>query len=111
MDFKCESPIDNLLFKLLVGKIYLKNNSEMNYSYPLQKILDLKLECGDKEFALIQYKTLLPFFNKYIRVTQEDIYELSYKELYVLSQIAIYFHELEYDGIVGFCIPNNEEFR
>lgn len=111
MDFKCESPIDNLLFKLLVGEIHLKNNAKMNYSYPLQKILDLKLESGDKEFALIQYKTLLPFFNKYIKVTEEDLYQLSYEELYVLSQIAIYLHELEYDDIVNFCIPNDEEFR
>lgn len=111
MDFKCESPIDNLLFKLLVGEIYLKNNAKMNYSYPLQKILDLKLESGDKEFALIQYKTLLPFFNKYIKVTEEDLYQLSYEELYVLSQIAIYLHELEYNDIVNFCIPNDEEFR
>ena len=111
MDFKCESPIDNLLFKLLVGEIHLKNNVKMNYSYPLQKILDLKLESGDKEFALIQYKTLLPFFNKYIKVTEEDLYQLSYEELYVLSQIAIYLHELEYNDIVNFCIPNDEEFR
>lgn len=111
MDFKCESPIDNLLFKLLVGEIHLKNNAKMNYSYPLQKILDLKLESGDKEFALIQYKTLLPFFNKYIKVTEEDLYQLSYEELYVLSQIAIYLHELEYNDIVNFCIPNDEEFR
>ncbi len=111
MDFKCESPIDNLLFKLLVGEIHLKNNAKMNYSYPLQKILDLKLESGDKEFALIQYKTLLPFFNKYIKVTEEDLYQLSYEELYVLSQIAIYLHELEYNDIVDFCIPNDEEFR
>lgn len=111
MDFKCESPIDNLLFKLLVGEIHLKNNAKMNYSYPLQKILDLKLESGDKEFALIQYKTLLPFFNKYIKVTEEDLYQLSYEELYVLSQIAIYLHELEYNEIVDFCIPNDEEFR
>lgn len=111
MDFKCESPIDNLLFKLLVGEIHLKNNAKMNYSYPLQKILDLKFESGDKEFALIQYKTLLPFFNKYIKVTEEDLYQLSYEELYVLSQIAIYLHELEYNDIVDFCIPNDEEFR
>lgn len=111
MDFKCESTIDNLLFKLLVGEIHLKNNAKMNYSYPLQKILDLKLESGDKEFALIQYKTLLPFFNKYIKVTEEDLYQLSYEELYVLSQIAIYLHELEYNDIVNFCIPNDEEFR
>ena len=111
MDFKCESPIDNLLFKLLVGEIHLKNNAKMNYSYPLQKILDLKLESGDKEFALIQYKTLLPFFNKYIKVTEKDLYQLSYEELYVLSQIAIYLHELEYNDIVNFCIPNDEEFR
>ena len=111
MDFKCESPIDNLLFKLLVGEIHLKNNAKMNYSYPLQKILDLKLESGDKEFALIQYKTLLPFFNKYIKVTEEDLYQFSYEELYVLSQIAIYLHELEYNDIVNFCIPNDEEFR
>ena len=111
MDFKCESPIDNLLFKLLVGEIHLKNNAKMNYSYPLQKILDLKLESGDKEFALIQYKTLLPFFNKYIKVTEEDLYQLSYEELYVLSQIAIYLHELEYNDIVNFCLPNDEEFR
>lgn len=111
MDFKCESPIDNLLFKLLVGEIHLKNNAKMNYSYPLQKILDLKLESGDKKFALIQYKTLLPFFNKYIKVTEEDLYQLSYEELYVLSQIAIYLHELEYNDIVNFCIPNDEEFR
>ena len=111
MDFKCESPIDNLLFKLLVGEIHLKNNAKMNYSYPLQKILDLKLESGDKEFALIQYKTLLPFFNKYIKVTEEDLYQLSYEELYILSQIALYLHELEYNDIVNFCIPNDEEFR
>lgn len=111
MDFKCESPIDNLLFKLLVGEIHLKNNYEMNYSYPLQKILELKLDSGDKEFALIQYKTLLPFFNKYVKITEKDLYKLSYEELYVLSQIAIYLHELEYDDIVSFCIPNNEEFR
>ena len=111
MDFKCESPIDNLLFKLLVGEIHLKNNAKMNYTYPLQKILELKLESGDKEFALIQYKTLLPFFNKYIKVTEEDLYQLSYEELYVLSQISIYLHELEYNDIVNFCIPNDEEFR
>lgn len=111
MDFKCESPIDNLLFKLLVGEIHLKNNDKMNYTYPLQKILELKLESGDKKFALIQYKTLLPFFNKYIKVTEEDLYQLSYEELYVLSQIAIYLHELEYNDIVNFCIPNDEEFR
>lgn len=111
MDFKCESPIDNLLFKLLVGEIHIKNNAKMNYSYPLQKILDLKLESGDKEFALIKYKTLLPFFNKYIKVTEEDLYQLSYEELYVLSQIAIYLHELEYNDIVNFCIPNDKEFR
>lgn len=111
MDFKCESPIDNLLFKLLVGEIHLKNNAKMNYTNPLQKILELKLESGDKEFALIQYKTLLPFFNKYIKVTEEDLYQLSYEELYVLSQISIYLHELEYNDIVNFCIPNDEEFR
>ena len=111
MDFKCESPIDNLLFKLLVGEIHFKNTIETNYNYPLQKILDLKLASADKRFALIQYKTLLPFFNKYIKVTDKDLHVLSYEELYVLSQVAIYFHELEYKDVVNFCIPNNEDFR
>ena len=111
MDFKCESPIDNLLSKLLVGEIHLKNNAQMNYTYPLQKILELKLESGDKEYALIQYRTLIPFFNKYVKVTEEDMCYLSYEELYVLSQIAIYLHELEYEDIVNRCIPIDDMFR
>ena len=111
MDFKCVAPIDNLMSRLLVGKIHLENSIKMNYTYPLQKILDLKLENGDKEFALIQYKTLLPFFNKYIKVEEKDLHFLKHKELYVLSQIAIYLHELEYDNIISYCIPNNKQFR
>lgn len=111
MDFRCESPIDNLLFELLVGEIHLENNSEMNYTYPLQKILELKQVSGDKEFALSQYKILLPFFNKYIKVTDKDLHNLSYEELYVLSQVAIYLHELEYKDVVNLCIPHKEDFR
>ena len=111
MDFNCRTPIDDLPNQLLLGNIYFKNNGEINYSYPLQKIIQLKLESGDKLFALSQYKVLMDFFNKYVYITEEDMYSLSYDELYVLSQIALYMHELENDGLVNKLIPNDEKYR
>lgn len=111
MDFKCESPIDNLMWELLVGKIYKKNTMEMNYSYPLSKIIELNSDYGDKHYAIMMYKELLPFFNNYITVTKNDLSTLSYNELYILSQIAIYFHELENDGLINKYIPKTEIFR
>lgn len=111
MDFKCESPIDNLMWELLVGKIYKKNTMEMNYSYPLSKIIELKSGYGDKHYAIMMYKELLPFFNNYITVTKNDLSTLSYNELYILSQIAIYLHELENDGLINKYISKTEIFR
>lgn len=111
IDFKCKSPIDNLLYELLVGKIYIEKTYEMNYSYPLSKIMELHQESGDKIYAKTMHKELLLFFNNYIEVTEEDLQRLSNEELYVLSQVAIYLHELDNDGTINKYIPAGEVYR
>lgn len=111
MDFNCESPMDNLIGKLLIGEIYLEDTYDMNYNYPLSKILELNEQSGDRVFAKMMYKQLIPFFKKYIVINEEKLLYLSDKELYVLSQIAIYFHELENDGLINKYIPNTGEYR
>ena len=57
------------------------------------------------------YKLLLGVFEKYISVTEEDLHKLDYYELYVLSQIALYFHALEFDNIINELIPDTDYYR
>ena len=108
MDFNCISPFDRLINEILVGNIYYKDN---NYHYPLSKILYLKQTTGEKSWGLSMYKLLLGVFEKYISVTEEDLHKLDYYELYVLSQIALYFHALEFDNIINELIPDTDYYR
>lgn len=62
MDFNCKSPFDRLIGKLLLGKIYFKDE---NYHYSLSKILYLKESNGNREFGLSMYRCLLNVFEKY----------------------------------------------
>ena len=108
MDFNCRSPFDRLIGELLLGEIYFKDD---NYHYPLSKILYLKESTGDKNFGLSMYKCLLSVFEKYVDVSEDDLYQLDYYELYVLSQIALYFHALDYDNDISRYIPNQDMYR
>lgn len=108
MDFNCISPFDRLINEILVGDIYYKDD---NYHYPLSKILYLKQTTGEKSWGLSMYKLLLGVFEKYISVTEEDLHKLDYYELYVLSQIALYFHALEFDNIINELIPDTDYYR
>ncbi len=108
MDFNCISPFDRLIGDLLLGEIYLK---DANYRYPLGKIIYLKESNGEKKFGLGMYRCLLNVFERYVEVSEEDLSKLSYYELYVLSQIALYFHALEYDNNISKLIPNQIEYR
>lgn len=108
MDFNCKSLFDKLIGELLLGEIYFKDD---NYHYPLSKILYLKESTGDKEFGLSMYRCLLNVFEKYIEVSEEDLHKLDYYELYVLSQIALYIHALEYDNVINKLIPKNDNYR
>lgn len=108
MDFNCISSFDRLLGELLLGSIYFNDD---NYHYPLSKILYLKEKTGDKTFGLSMYKHLLNVFAKYVEVSEEDLHKLSYYELYVLSQVALYFHALDFDNIINRFIPNKEDYR
>lgn len=108
MDFDCISPFDRVICELLLGRIYYKDN---DYHYPLSKILYLKEKTGDKTFGLSMYKHLLNVFSKYVDVSEEDLHKLSYYELYVLSQVALYFHALDFDNIINRFIPNDENYR
>lgn len=108
MDFDCISPFDRVIGELLLGRIYYKDN---DYHYPLSKILYLKEKTGDKVFGLSMYKCLLNVFAKYVEVSEDDLYQLDYYELYVLSQIALYFHALDYDNDISRYIPNQDVYR
>lgn len=108
MDFDCISPFDKVIGELLLGRIYYKDN---DYHYPLSKILYLKEKTVDKVLGLSMYNCLLNLFAKYVEVSEEDLHKLSYNELYVLSQIALYFHALDFDSIINRFIPNNENYR
>ena len=108
MDYDCISPFDRMISELLLGRIYYKDK---DYHYPLSKILYLKEKAGDKTFGLIMYKDLLNVFEKYVEVTEEDLHRLCYHELYVLSQVALYFHALDFDSIINRFIPNKKDYR
>ena len=108
MDFNCISQFDRLLRELLLGNIYFKDD---NYHYPLSKIVYLKEDSGDKSWGLVQYKALLKVFEQYVDISINDLYVLSYHELYVLAQIALYFHALEFDNIISRMIPNTDDYR
>lgn len=110
MDFECNSLCDNLLSDLLLGKIYEKKEG-IDYSYYQGKILYLKYE-GDKSYAMTCYKELIPFYKNYINIPSiNDFLGYSYNELYILSQIATYFHELENDGLINKIIPKTKDYR
>lgn len=112
MDFKGNSLSDNLLSNLLLGKIYVKNQDGSSYSYYQSKILYLKDNYpGDKHYAFICYKELVSIFSKYIDISEEFLNEYTANELYILSQIATYFHELENKGLINIIIPNTDTYR
>lgn len=108
MDFNCNSPIDQLLGDLLLGNIYFDDD---NYHYPLSKILYLKEETGDKMWGIKMYKLLLSVFKKYIDISERDLYNLEYNELYILSQIALYHHALEFECNINYMIPDSDNYR
>lgn len=108
MDFNCISEFDCLIDELLLGKIYF---DDKDYRYPLSKIVYLNENVSDKSIAFIMYKELIPVFKKYVSLETDDLYKLNPKELYVLSQIALYFHALKYPNIINSLIPNNNKYR
>lgn len=108
MDFDCTSPFDALLGKLLLGHIYYKDK---DYHYPLEKILYLKEKTGDKRFGVIMYKSILEVFQRYVNISEKELTISNSEELYLLSQIALYFHALEFENIVNSLIPNNKQYR
>ena len=111
MDFKCNSICDSLVSDLLQGKIYEQNDGGIDYSYYQGKISDLKFD-GNKSYSMACYKELIPFYKKYINISSKnDFLGYSCKELYILSQIAIYFHELENDGVINKIIPKTKDYR
>lgn len=108
MDFNCTSPFDALLGKLLVGHIYYKDK---DYHYPLEKILYLKEKMGEKRFGIIMYKSILEVFQRYVDISEKEVTDNNAKELYLLSQIALYFHSLEFKNIISSLIPNTKQYR
>jgi len=108
MDSSCMSPYDRLLDDLLYGKIYIDDAS---YCYPLEKIAYLKEDKKNMIFELEQYIKLLSIFQNYIDICENDIFILSFQELYYLSRIALYLHALEYNCVISYCIPNTCIYR
>lgn len=112
MDFKGNSICDNLLSNLLLGKIYVEKQDGCGYSYYQSKILYLK-DCypDDNYYGRICYKELLPIFSKYVNISENDLCNYTNNDLYILSQVATYFHELENKGLINKLIPNTEDYR
>ncbi len=110
MDYNCLSFFDKLIEKLLLGSVYLKDG-KIDYNYYLSKVIYLNEKHGDKIYALSMYKLLLPFFQQYVEITEDDLRRLNYHELYVISQIALYMHALEYDSIINKLIPDSVDYR
>lgn len=112
MDFKGNSICDNLLSNLLLGKIYVEKQDGCGYSYYQSKILYLK-DCypDDNYYGRICYKELLPIFSKYVNISENDLCNYTSNDLYILSQVATYFHELENKGLINKLIPNTEDYR
>lgn len=108
MDFNCISPFDHLVNDLLIGKIYDKDD---NYHYPLSKILYLKDDLSDCFFAIRMYNSLLKIFQRYIDISEDDLNCISHYELFVLAQIALYFHALENKSVVSSFIPQTSKYR
>lgn len=112
LDYKCNSICDNLLLNLLLGKIYEEKKEGCSYSYYQEKICYLKDEYEEnKEYAISCFKELMPVFKNYIDLSIDNLIEYSYNDLYILSQIATYFHGLENDEIINKIIPNNDDYR
>lgn len=112
MDFKGNSLSDNLLSNLLFGKIYIKNQDGSSYSYYQSKILYLKdNNLDEKYYAFICFKELISVFSRYIDISEDKLNEYTANELYILSQIATYFHELENKGLINMIIPNTDIYR
>lgn len=112
MDFKGNSICDMLLSRLLLGKIYVKKERGCGYSYYQSKILYLKDNYpGEKYYGRSCYKELLPIFSKYVNISETDLWKYNDNELYILSQVATYFHELENKGLINSFIPNTEDYK
>ena len=99
---------DDLLTELFSGRIYVK---ESEYNNILEKMFYLKDDLTDYGFVLERYEKIIDFFQKYIFITKEDVYNLDANELYVLSRIALYFHSLEYENCINSIIPHTDEYR
>lgn len=109
MDFKFTEDNEQLLFDLLnPSKTYTKKD----YHYNLEKIIYLKGEYGVPLFGKMKFKEMLPLFNQYIVITEDEIEnDIHDYELFVLSRVALYMNSLNNDSIVNKIIPETNVYR
>lgn len=109
MNFKFIDDNEQLLFSLLnPSKTYTKKD----YHYNLEKLFYLKGEYGDPLFGKMKFKEMLPLFNQYIVITEDEVEsDIHDYELFVLSRVALYMNSLNNNSIVNKIIPKTNVYR